>query len=113
MADYSGALKKFREDGYPKDKGEGAPESSGVRTLKLTDDESKELAPYQEKFGPGEEMVIEATGKLEGNTFRVVSVRYAQGGEDGSMDANADAEEVMAKFRPGPMMQSQTIPSPS
>lgn len=114
MADYSGALKKFREDGYPKDKGDEKPESSGVRTLKLTDEEAKSLEPYQEKFGPGQEMVIEATGKLEGTTFRVMSIQYAEGkGGEGQMDMNADAEEMMSKFRQGPMMQSQTVPSPS
>lgn len=113
MADYSGALKKFRDSGYPKepDKPEEDEKSSGVRTIKLSDEEAKELTPYQEKFGPGEEMVIEATGKLEGDVFRVMSVKYAEG-KGGGMNMNADAESVMNQMRP-PMMQNQTIPSPS
>ncbi len=91
MADYSGALKKFRESGYPEDDSEDdeKSESSGVRTFKLTEEEAKELQPYQEKFGPGEEMVVEATGKLEGTTFRISSVKYAQGEE------KEDASQVM------------------
>lgn len=115
MPDYSEALKKFRESGYPKDKGDGGEESSsGVRTIKLTDDEKKSLEPYQQKFGLGEEMVLEVTGRLEDHGFRISSVKYAEGGEsEGSMDVNADAEEMMSKYRQGPMMQTQTIPSPS
>lgn len=121
MADYSGALKKFRDGGYPKDKGTGpdltgdnaaagaAPES--VRTLKLTDDEAKELQSYQ--AAPGEEQTCQITGKLEGNTFRVMSVSGS--GEMGEPNVNADAEEMMNQFRGGqvPMVQSQTLPSPS
>jgi hypothetical protein len=115
MPDYSGALKKFRDSGYsktgPEEPEEGKEESSGVRTLKLTDEESKELTPYQEKFGPGQEIVIEATGKLEGNVFRVMSVKYAEGG---APEGNADAEELMSKYRDEvPTMRMQTSPSPS
>ena len=115
MPDYSGALKKFRDSGYPKngddEGGDDQPsESSGVRTIKLTDDEVKELSSYQK--GPGEEQVCEVSGKLEGNVLRVLSVR-SPGGE--GPDVNADAEEMMSQFRNGqpPMTQSQTLPSPS
>lgn len=113
MPGYSGALKKFRENGYSKDespKEDDAKESSG-RTIKLTDDERQELSPYAEKFG-GDEIVIEVTGRLEDHGFRISSLKYAQGGkEEGPSDA--DAAELMAKMRGGPVMQSQTIPSPS
>ena len=109
MPDYAGTLKKFRESGYPEDE-EEKPESSGVRNIKLTDDEAKDLQPYQKV---GKEIVIEATGELEGTTFRITGgVKYASGA-GGEQDVNADAEEVMSKFRPSPMTQSKTIPSPS
>jgi hypothetical protein len=74
----SDALKSFRKGDYGDDKGKEEKPSS--RVINLTDDEAKELMPYQEKFGPGEEMVIEATGKLEDGHFHVMSVKYAQGG---------------------------------
>lgn len=115
MADYSGALKKFRDSGYPNDaSGASGPDaqsaSTGVRTIKLTDEEVKELSAYS--TGPGEEQVCEVSGKLDGNVLRVISVGSPDSGAD-PMDVNADAEKVMSGFRPGPMMQSQTIPSPS
>ncbi len=114
MPGYSEALQKFRSGGYPEsneDKDNESEGPGGVRVIKLSEEEAKELQPYQEKFGPGEEMVIEATGKLEGTSFRVMSVKYAQGG--GAPDENKDAEEMMNKFRAtqGPMMPSQTVPS--
>lgn len=112
MADYSGALKKFRDSGYPKDtQGPDAQaQTPGVRTIKLTDEEVKELSAYA--TGPGEEQVCEVSGTLDGNTLRVISVGSPDSGAD-PMDANADAEQVMSKFRQGPITQSQTIPSPS
>lgn len=112
MPDYSGALKKFRDSGYPKDDGDDdeKPESLGVRTIKLTDEEAKELSQYGQ---PGEEVECTVMGKVEGNTLRVMSVRSPSAEGDGNPDVNADAEAVMSRFRPGPMMQSQTIPSPS
>lgn len=112
MADYSGALKKFRDSGYSKDTSDDAASGSepdSVRNLKLTDDEAKELQSYQKV--PGEEQTCQVTGKLEGNTLRVMSVTGA-----GMMgpDMDADAEEAMSKYNsPGPMVQSQTVPSPS
>lgn len=122
MADYSGALKKFRDSGYPKDKetdltGDNAASGAGdaadtVRNLKLTDDEAKELQSYQS--APGEEQTCQVTGKLEGNTLRVMSVS-GSGEMGGGQDVNADAEEMMNQFRgaQAPMVQQQTVPSPS
>lgn len=119
MADYSGALKKFRDEGYPKDKGTdltgdnaaSGAEPDSVRTLKLTDDEAKELQSYA--GAPGEEQTCQITGKLEGNTLRVMSVTGS--GMMGEPNVNADAEEMMNQFRgsQAPMVQSQTVPSPS
>lgn len=116
MADYSGALKKFRDSGYP-DKAPAlsgdnaakgaAPES--VRTIKLTDEEAQELQSYQ--AAPGEEQTCQVTGKLEGTTLRVTSVT---GSGPMEPNMNADAEEAMSQYNsPGPMVQSQTVPSPS
>jgi len=115
MADYSGALKKFR-DSEPVPEGGPSPDEAAagaapdsVRTLKLTDDEVKDLESYAGQ--PGSEQTCTVTGKLEGNTLRVMSVSGA--GQMGP-DMNADAEEAMSKYNsPGPMMQSQTVPSPS
>jgi len=56
-------------------------------------------------------MVVEATGKLEGDHFHVMSVRYAQGGEKACDD---DMKKVAGlDSAPAPMMQMQTQPSPS
>lgn len=110
MADYSGALKKFRDEGYPKVKGDEPPQTAGpepVRTIKLTDDEVKALAG--DGLEPGAELTCQITGKLEGSTFRVMSVE-STGIEGPNMDA--DAAEAMGKMPP-PMVQSQTVPSPS
>jgi hypothetical protein len=106
MADYSGALKKFRDGGYPESKDEKPDDQEqGVRVIKLTDDEAKELQSYKE--GDGMEQTCEVTGKLEGNTLRVMSVRRS-----GGMEPNMDADAAEAMGKP-PMMQSQTLPSPS
>lgn len=90
-----------------KDENPSEPVSSGVRTIKLTDDEAKELSQYGQ---PGEEVECTVMGKVDGTTLRVMSVGS---GNDENPDANADAEAVMSKFRNGPPVQSQTIPSPS
>lgn len=115
MPGFSGALKKFRDEGYPKERSSGPDEKSetpGVRVLKLTDDEAKELASYSE--GDGIEQTCEVTGKLEGNTLRVMSVR-SPGADAEGPDLDADAEEAMMKSGMGapPIVQSQTLPSPS
>lgn len=96
---FAESLKKFRDAGYsgrsePDDGDDEKEESSGVRTIKLTDDEAKELASYGK---PGEEAVCEVSGKIEGNTLRVMSVRASGGGRP--MDENADAEALMAQMR--------------
>lgn len=107
--EYGDALKNLRKGDYGEDEKEEG--TSSHRMISLTDEEAKELTPYQEKFGSGQEMVIEATGKLEGDHFHIMSVKYAEGKGEG-MDANADAEEVMAKMR-GPITPMQVQPSPS
>lgn len=98
MPDYSGTLKKFRESGYPKesDKPSEPQEQSGVRSIKLSDEEAKELASYSQD--PGQEAQCLVTGKIEGNTLRVMSVKSAGGG---GPDVHADAEEMMSQFRQG------------
>lgn len=109
----SDALKQYRDSGYggkKEDSGEGQKEKTS-RVINLTDDEVKSLQPYAEKF-QGDDIVAEVTGRLEGSHFHVMSVKYAEGGS-GEPDVNADAEQVMAKYRMGPMVQSQTVPSPS
>lgn len=115
MADYSGALKKFRDDGYPKAKGDGSgssdapPETAGpepVRTIKLMDDEVKALS--EGGVDPGSEVTCQITGKLEGNTLRVMSVE-STGIQGPDMGVNPDE----AGLGQPPMMQSQTVPSPS
>lgn len=81
--DISGALQSFRQKGYaekkggPESGGSGEPESKTSRVIHLSEEESKEIAPYQEQNGPGSEIVLEVTGKLEGSHFRVMSVKYA------------------------------------
>lgn len=109
----SDVLKGFRSSGY--EKKEDAPqekekESSGVRTLKLTDDEAKEIAGYQQ--GPGQELTCEITGKLEDDGhFHVMSV-HLPGGSQGDM--NEMAKSVAGSSLGGtPMMNMQTQPSPS
>src|ERR1700751_5083053 len=106
----SEALDHLRTSDYGGDSKDKPSEKEGVRVLKLSEPEAKELAGYQEKMGPGSEMVIEDTGKLEGDHFHVMSVKYAQGG--GGQDTNADAEAVMDKMRGIPMMAPQVQPSP-
>ncbi len=110
MADYSGALKKFRETGYTKTGGEAPDkdEDTSVRTIKLTDEEAKELAGAE----PGMEMTCEVTGKLEDNVLRVMTVKKSGGG---GPDVESDAAEMMSKFRDSqaPVTQPQTMPSPS
>jgi hypothetical protein len=96
MPDYSGTLKKFRDSGYPKDKSDSDKETS-VRVIKLTDDEAKELESYSQ--GAGSEQVCEVSGKLEGNTFRVMSVSGS-----GDPDMNVGPQEAMAGGAP-PMMR--------
>lgn len=98
----SEVLKNFRGASYgaPKDsEGDDGEENSASRILKLSDDEIKSVAGA----GPGQEVTMTVTGKLEGDHFHVMSIQ-AQGGPMGAPDQNADAQAVMAKMR-GPMAQ--------
>ena len=103
-------LKKFRSQDYgpkgdaPEEGSEDAPETP--RTIRLTDDEAKSLQPFQ--VHPGEEIVLEVSGKLEDDGhFHVMSVKYANPSGMGDEDA-----AKVAGVEP-PMMQMQTQPSPS
>jgi hypothetical protein len=118
MPDYSGALKKFRDSGYPKpkagdegDQGDApsadATAAPSVRVIKLTDDEAKELQSYQDS--PGAEQVCQVTGKLDGTTFRVMSVSAL----DAEMEPDMDVSPDEAGLGDAQMVQSQTMPSPS
>ena|SRR5258708_1567597 len=104
------ALKKFRTQGYGSTDAPTDPKesSAGPRVIKLTDEEVKGLAQYGQS---GEEVTCEIHGRVNGSELAVTSVS-APGGGGGQVDANADAEAVMAKMR-GPMTQMQTMPSPS
>jgi hypothetical protein len=106
--DLSGPLKNLRKDGYK----QGAPqqEDSGKKTMsrivKLSDDEMKSLEPYQ--VNPGEEIVLEMTGRLEDSGhFTVMGVKYASGGMD------QGAEKVAGIQQPAPTVRTQTMPYPS
>lgn len=108
----SEVLKNFRN----KDYGSGSSksdknDSGGPRIIKLTDDEMKELQSYQK--GPGEEQQCLVTGRLgDSGDFSVTSV-HSPNGESTMPDQDQMAQEVMGKMGQPPMMQSQTIPSPS
>jgi hypothetical protein len=108
----SETLKKFRGNEYAngddKSKGE-SEESQGVRSFKLSDEESKSLEPYTQRYGPGEEIVLEVTGRKEGDHFHISSVKYASGASGGmEPPADEDARKV-AGLDVRPMVQ----PSPS
>lgn len=83
---FGDALENMRKTDYgaPPKKEESKGESS--RMLHLTEEETKSLAPYQEG---GEEIVLEVTGKLEGDHFHVMSAKYApkKEGEEEPNDA--------------------------
>lgn len=103
MPDYSGTLKKFRDEGYPPAKGDDSvpAETAGsdpIRTIKLTDDEVKACSGGDDTQ-PGAEQTYEVVGKLEGNTLRVMSVSGSQM-EGPNMDA--DAAEAMRQTMPSP-----------
>ena len=109
--DVSGALKSFRDGGYGgKDQASEPKESAGPRTITLTDDEAKELSGYSQAEGSEQECLV--TGRLVGSEFTVTSVKSSGGGQDDM------AKEVMDRMggggaSPVPMMQNQTMPSPS
>jgi hypothetical protein len=97
-------LKNFRQSGYGEkdstDEESGEPSSS--RILKLTDDEIKTIGETE----PGTEVTCEVSGKLEDGSLRVMSVRGSGGGMEKDM-----ASKVAGQVPP--MMQAQTLPSPS
>jgi hypothetical protein len=106
----SDALNNMRSQDYgaKPDAGETPEESSGVRVIQLTEEEQKELQGYSGK--PGEEITCEVSGKLEQDGhFHVMSVR-GTGGGGLDEDAKAVAEGSLGG---APLMQSQTMPSPS
>jgi hypothetical protein len=111
--DVSGALKSFRDGGYGgKDASSEPKEAAGPRTITLTDDEAKELAGYSGGEGAEQECLV--TGRLSGSELTVTSVKSSGGGQDDM------AKEVMDRMggagrlgSPAPMMQNQTMPSPS
>lgn len=105
---FSDVLQSFRKSGYGPDKSEKKDESGGPRLIKLTDEEVKDLQSYQN--GSGEEQTCEVTGRLGSNgEFSVISVRNPGGGS-GMGNEDEMAAAVMGK---SPVMQNQTMPSPS
>ena len=101
----SDVLKNFRQSGYSKEK--ESDEHASPRVIKLTDDEIKEVSQYS-GGEPGGEVKCEVSGRLEKDGhFHVMSVHTSGGGMDDEKDM---AAEVAG--RP-PMMQNQTLPSPS
>lgn len=106
----SDVLKGLRSKGYGSEKGpsEEKESSGGPRMIKLTDDEIKELSQYKE--GEGQEIHCEVTGRLNGSEFSVSSVRSSGGGNN---DEQEMAEKMMGPSGGVPLMQMQTMPSPS
>lgn len=112
----SGVLKNFRQSGYgggdaPAD--DSGASSPGPRSIKLTGEELKDLQGYGE---PGQEQECLVTGRVgENGEFTVTSVR-STGGDDGPAgpgDENDMASQVMGMMGKAPMVQNQTMPSPS
>jgi hypothetical protein len=97
----SDVLQNFRKSGYASepDSADSSEEkgATGPRSLALTDEEVKSLAPYQ--ANPGEEIVLEVTGRLEGNHFRVMSAKYAQGPGSEDEDAQKVAQGMGVSMR--------------
>lgn len=108
----SDVLKNFRQGDYgKKDIPEEKESSDGPRMIKLTDEEVKELQGYQK--APGEEQQCLVSGRLgEDGKFSVVSVHSPEGGP-GPNEEKEMAEKMMGPMGGPPMMQQQTMPSPS
>ena len=103
----SDVLKNFRATDYGKDPGavdSPDPENpEGPRSIKLTDEEAKELEGYGE---PGTEQQCLVTGRLDDNgEFTVISVHAP--GSSAPGDENEMAAQVMGKMGMPPS------PSPS
>lgn len=74
----SDVLKNLRQSDYAGKGAQPKEASPSPRTIKLSGDEMQALQPYQPK--PGEEIVLEVTGRLENDgDFHVLSVKYAGG----------------------------------
>jgi len=97
----SDVLKGMRE-GVQKQ--EPPQEEQGGRSFSLTEEEAKSLLPYQEEYQ--DEIVVEVTGKVEGNKFQVSSVKYAEKPEPG-MKPEPQEPAMM------PTVRTQTVPYPS
>jgi hypothetical protein len=106
-------LKSFREGGYgkkPDENGDSEEMSGGMRTIKLTDSELKELQAYASSEGGEQECLV--TGRLgPDNSFSVTSVRNPEGST--MPDQDQMAQEMMNKMDNAPVRQGQTMPSPS
>lgn len=100
----SDVLNKFRNKGYGKDEPSGDDEKSpeGARTIKLTDDEAKEIQGGSQ--GDGAEQTCQVTGRLNGSEFTVTSVHSGGGMPD---------EKNMAAQVAGQPPMPMTMPSPS
>lgn len=101
------AISKVLQNFRGGDKKETSPDegaAEGPRIFKLTDDEAKSLA------GDGAEKEYIVTGRVGGDgDFTVVSVRSSEEPDD---EENM-ASQVMGMLGRAPVMQSQTMPSPS
>lgn len=95
-------LRKVRENGYKPGAFEASTGENGndpdeanqtSRIIKLSDEEVKGLEPYQVK--PGEEVILEVSGNLEGDHFHVMTVKYANG-KEGDDEPMLDSEKQMA-----------------
>lgn len=111
----SDVLKGFRDKGYGAKEGDDEKESdAGPRMIKLTDDEAKSLSEYSKD--PGMEIECKVMGRLNGSELSVSSVS-APGGmgdpENTMPDQNMMGRAMSSGQGGTPLMQSQTMPSPS
>lgn len=107
-------LKGMRSSGYSKkmempekEEKDDSESDSGPRTIMLSDDEIKSLG---QSAKPGEDVEIKISGKLENDGhFHIMSV------EPASTMPDDDMKEMAAKVAgmQAPMVQNQTMPSPS
>lgn len=106
----SDVLKSFRKDGYgPEKDSSDKEESAGPRMIKLTDDEKKSFGE-----GDGSEVTCQVTGRYSDGEFSVISVQGPSEEGKGPGDENEMAAKVMGMMGGGaPMVQNQTMPSPS
>jgi len=100
----SEVLQGLRKGGYGEKPSspEKGKDGGGPRLIKLTDDEAKSLGQGQ----PGGEVTAQVTGRLEGSSLTVMSVQ----GSSTMPDQEGMAAQVAGQ---APVMQNQTMPSPS